>query len=140
MRPVEAEHVSLPMYPGTMCIMLVVRHVQAEQAARIRELEAQGQIAHFREKWRAEFDKRRKLHNQVRMAANVGRVVYGLWSFVYYHTWSVRKQMWDAWSTVCGLCLLSYMVCAHECCCPYCKRRKLHNQVRAVSYVECTVW
>ncbi|KAG2439988.1 hypothetical protein HXX76_004106 [Chlamydomonas incerta] len=38
---------------------------QAEQVAKIRELEAQGQIMHFREKWRTEFDKRRKLHNTV---------------------------------------------------------------------------
>ncbi len=60
--------------------------MQAEQAARIRELEAQGQIAHFREKWRAEFDKRRKLHNQVRgrtrdgaRGAYVGRRGPGGW-------------------------------------------------------------
>ncbi|KAG2454753.1 hypothetical protein HYH02_000588 [Chlamydomonas schloesseri] len=38
---------------------------QAEQAAKIQALEAQGQIMHFREKWRTEFDKRRKLHNTV---------------------------------------------------------------------------
>ncbi|PNW84448.1 hypothetical protein CHLRE_03g145107v5 [Chlamydomonas reinhardtii] len=38
---------------------------QSEQVAKIRELEAQGQIMHFREKWRTEFDKRRKLHNVV---------------------------------------------------------------------------
>ncbi|GLC37409.1 hypothetical protein PLESTM_000580500 [Pleodorina starrii] len=38
---------------------------EAEQTSRIRELEAQGQIAHYREKWRVEFDKRRKLHNTV---------------------------------------------------------------------------
>ncbi|GFR42053.1 hypothetical protein Agub_g2869 [Astrephomene gubernaculifera] len=38
---------------------------EAAQAAKIRELEAAGQIAHFREKWRVEFDKRRKLHNMV---------------------------------------------------------------------------
>ena len=39
--------------------------MQSEQVAKIRELEAQGQIMHFREKWRTEFDKRRKLHNVV---------------------------------------------------------------------------
>ncbi|KAG2495257.1 hypothetical protein HYH03_006530 [Edaphochlamys debaryana] len=38
---------------------------EAAQAAKIRELEAAGQIAHFQEKWRAEFEKRRKLHNMV---------------------------------------------------------------------------
>ncbi|GIL77178.1 hypothetical protein Vretimale_3159 [Volvox reticuliferus] len=38
---------------------------EAEQAARILQLETQGQIAHYREKWRTEFEKRRKLHNQV---------------------------------------------------------------------------
>ncbi|KXZ46835.1 hypothetical protein GPECTOR_40g569 [Gonium pectorale] len=38
---------------------------EAAQTIRIKELEAAGQISHFREKWRVEFDKRRKLHNTV---------------------------------------------------------------------------
>jgi len=38
---------------------------QCEQQLRIKELEAQGMIKHFQDKWRAEFEKRKKLHNQV---------------------------------------------------------------------------
>ena len=48
---------------GVWCAQ-VARH--AEQA-RIQQLEAQGMIKHFQDKWRVEFDKRKKLHNTVRV-------------------------------------------------------------------------
>lgn len=35
------------------------------QALAIKELESQGAITHFKERWRVEFDKRRKLHHMV---------------------------------------------------------------------------
>lgn len=39
--------------------------VRTEQVMRIAALESAGVVAHFKEKWQAEFDRRKKLHNQV---------------------------------------------------------------------------
>eukprot|EP00201_Polytomella_parva_P000602 CAMPEP_0175077182 /NCGR_PEP_ID=MMETSP0052_2-20121109/23226_1 /TAXON_ID=51329 ORGANISM="Polytomella parva, Strain SAG 63-3" /NCGR_SAMPLE_ID=MMETSP0052_2 /ASSEMBLY_ACC=CAM_ASM_000194 /LENGTH=971 /DNA_ID=CAMNT_0016346575 /DNA_START=77 /DNA_END=2988 /DNA_ORIENTATION=+ len=36
-----------------------------QQALKIKDVESQGQIAHFRERWRQEFERRKKLHNLV---------------------------------------------------------------------------
>lgn len=38
---------------------------QAEEQVRIKELETTGIVNHFKEKWRQEFEKRKRLHNQV---------------------------------------------------------------------------
>jgi len=38
---------------------------QCEHALRIKDLESAGAIKHYKDKWRAEFDKRKKLHNMV---------------------------------------------------------------------------
>jgi kinesin family protein C2/C3 len=38
------------------------------QSIRISQIEAKGMVAHVQEKWKTEFEKRKKLHNLVRLA------------------------------------------------------------------------
>lgn len=44
---------------------LVFVQEQCEQQLRIKELETTGLVNHFKDKWRSEFEKRKKLHNMV---------------------------------------------------------------------------
>lgn len=44
---------------------LVFVRQQCEEQVRIKDLEANGIVNHFKEKWRLEFEKRKRLHNQV---------------------------------------------------------------------------
>ena len=39
---------------------------QCGRMMKIKDLESQGQVQHYKEKWKAEFERRKKLHNTVK--------------------------------------------------------------------------
>ncbi len=55
---------------------MLLERQEFENQLRVKELESAAQIRYFSDKWKAEFDKRKQLHNQVRWACGKGKGEY----------------------------------------------------------------